>query len=402
MLVASTAIAPTSRPVAIVTGWLDGHPGPPLELVEAAPPAPPAPLELEVLVVVAVVVAGLPPLPPVLRAPEPPPPSLVVPLHAPTSAATPRTTMCLACMARFGAVYPAKSSPREPPRRTSGYAARVHVVARNIAALCAGAALAACGARSTLEGEAGATAAGASGTGASGTTTVGPTCADATPKAYLCDDGDTLYTFDPTTLVTTPIGQFSCPTGAIPWTMTVDGAGSAYLIYDDWNVYRVDLATLACTQTPYVPGQLGFTGEEGIAVAAVAGVDRFFVFGANPAPTLAVSDLTSFVLSPVGPVTPPNGEFPVAIQGDAFGNLYALSQDSTFFELGSATADVTHLDHVSLPGGGNWAVMAYGDQIYLFGAGGTVGRYDPSAQQLTTLGSVGFSVIGASATPCVP
>jgi hypothetical protein len=68
----------------------------------------------------------------------------------------------------------------------------------------------------------------------------------------------------------------------------------------------------------------------------------------------------------------------------------------------SATAGVTHLDHPNLPGGGNWAVMAYGQQIYLFGAGGTVGRYDPSTKQLTPLGSVGFSVIGASATPCVP
>ena len=137
-------------------------------------------------------------------------------------------------------------------------------------------------------------------------------------------------------------------------------------------------------------------------MAAINGVDRFFVYGSNPAPTLAVSDLTSFVLSPVGPATPPNGAFPVAIQGDAFGHLYAFSQDSTFFALDSATADVTHLDHTSLPGGGNWAVMAYGDQIYLFGAGGTVGRHDLSAEQLTPLGSVGFSVIGASATPCVP
>jgi hypothetical protein len=281
------------------------------------------------------------------------------------------------------------------------------LLARTVAAVCAGAALAACGARSTLVGETGATAAGASGTGASGTgasstTTGGPTCADATLKAYVCDENETLYTFDPATLATTPIGYMSCPTGAITWTMTVDGAGAAYLIYDDWSIYRVDLTTLACTQTPYAPGQLGFTGEEGIAVAAVNGVDRFFVYGSNPTPTLAVSDLTSFVLAPVGPATPPTGAFPVAIQGDAFGHLYAFSQDSTFFELDSATADVTHLDHTSLQGGGNWAVMAYGNQIYLFGAGGNVARYDPSSKQLTALGSVGFSVIGASATPCVP
>jgi hypothetical protein len=248
----------------------------------------------------------------------------------------------------------------------------------------------------------GASGSGASGTSTSGTSTSAPTCADAKLNAYLCDDGETLYTFDPMTLATAPIGQLSCPTQATPWTMTVDGLGSAYVIYDDWYVYRVDLATLSCALTPYVPGQLGFTGEEGIAVAAVGGVDRFFVFGASPDPTLAVSDLTSFVLSPVGPVTPPNGEFPVAIQGDAFGHLYAFSQDSTFFELSSASAGVTHLGHPSLPGGGNWAVMAYGSQIYLFGAGGTVGRYDPPSQQLTTLGTVGFSVIGASATPCVP
>lgn len=277
--------------------------------------------------------------------------------------------------------------------RRAGASTRPHL----LLALCAGAALTACGARSTLEGETG-----ASGTGAGGTSPVGPPCAGATLKAYVCDENETLYTFDPATLATTPIGQLGCPANGIPWTMTVDGAGAAYVIYDDWNVYRVDLATFACTQTPYAPGQLGFTGEEGIAVAAIGGVDRFFVYGSNPTPTLAMSDLTSFVLSPVGPATPPTGAFPVAIQGDAFGHLYALSQDSVFFELDSATAGVTHLDHTSLPGGGNWAVMAYGDQIYLFGAGGTVALYDPPTKQLTTLGSVGFSVIGASATPCVP
>lgn len=270
------------------------------------------------------------------------------------------------------------------------------LLARTLAALCLGATLAACGARSTLEGQTG-----PSGAGADGTST-GPRCGDAALKAYLCDENKTLYAFDPATLATTPIGHVSCPTDTIPWTMTVDGAGSAYLIYDDWSIYRVDLGTLACTKTPYAPGQLGFTGQEGIAVAAVDGVDRFFVYGSNPTPTLAVSDLTSFVLSSVGPATAPAGAFPVAVQGDAFGHLYAFSQDSLFFELDSATADVTHVNHTSLQGGGTWAVMAYGDRIYLFGAGGTVARYDPSAQQLTPLGSVGFSVIGASATPCVP
>jgi hypothetical protein len=137
-------------------------------------------------------------------------------------------------------------------------------------------------------------------------------------------------------------------------------------------------------------------------VAAINGVDRFFVYGFNSTPTLAVSDLTDFVLSPVGQPSPPTGAFPVAIQGDAFGHLYALSQDSVFFELDSATAAVTNLAHTKLPGGGNWAVLAYGDQIYLFGAGGTVAHYDPIGGKLTTLGSVGFSVIGASATPCIP
>ena len=63
---------------------------------------------------------------------------------------------------------------------------------------------------------------------------------------------------------------------------------------------------------------------------------------------------------------------------------------------------MTHLDATSLPGGGNWAVMAYGDQIYLFGAGGTVGLYDASTTQVTGLGTVGFNIIGASATPCIP
>jgi hypothetical protein len=271
-------------------------------------------------------------------------------------------------------------------------------LAPTFSALCVGVALAACGGRSDLEGEVASVPVAAAGDAGD----EGAACPVGGPTAYLWTADAALYTFDPATLQTTLLGVVSCPSDQPPWTMTVSGSGFGYMIYDDWNIYRVDLATLACTPTPYVPGQLGFTGEEGVAVAREDGVERFFVFGDGTVPTLAVSDFTSFVLSEVGPATPDPDAFPVAVQGDASGRLYALSQTGTFFELGSTPAEVSDLAQTTLGEPDNWAILRYGAGIYLFGQGGAVGLYDPVANQLVPLGSVNMSIIGASAAPCGP
>jgi hypothetical protein len=176
------------------------------------------------------------------------------------------------------------------------------------------------------------------------------------------------------------------------------------MLYGDWNIYRLDLTTMSCTRTPYSPGELGFAaaGKQAIAVSRDQGAERLYVYGENQAsvPTLAVTDLTSFVLRSVGSVAPDPGEYPVDMQADAFGRLFALTSSGLLVELDSATARVLGQDQTSYQSGGSWAVMTWNDQLYFF-ADSQVSRYDLASKQLSIVGNVGDSIVGASAAACI-
>jgi hypothetical protein len=256
------------------------------------------------------------------------------------------------------------------------------------------AALGGCGARTALDDPSSSPDAG------------GASCDPASLTAYLMSLSGELFSFDPNAVTIQSLGVPSCPTSASPWTLSVSRTGVAYVLRDDWRIWRVDLATLTCTLTPYAPFQLGFIGEEAIAVSRDTGGERLYVYGsvAGSGPLLAVTDFTSFVLSPVGQVTPPPTAYPLDMQGNARGLLFGLSQDGEFVQMSAATgtpAIDTQTSFASLSGG--WAIMTYRAQIYFFGNdAGDVYLYDPEANQVTHLGAVNTPIIGASAAPCGP
>jgi hypothetical protein len=263
--------------------------------------------------------------------------------------------------------------------------------------LAACAALGGCGARTGLDDSSASTSASPNGGG----------CDPKSLTAYLMSLSGELFTFDPKAITIQSLGVPSCPTSASSYTFSVSRMGIAYVLHEDWRIWRVDLATLACTLTPYVPFQLGFGGEEAIAVSRDTGEERLYVYGDAAqlsGPLLAVTDFTSFVLSPVGQVTPPPTAYPLDMQGNAQGKLFALSQDGEFVQM-SATTGTPEIDvqtsFASVSGG--WAIMTYRAQIYFFGNdAGDVWLYDPELNQLTHLGAVNTPIIGASAAPCDP
>jgi hypothetical protein len=232
-------------------------------------------------------------------------------------------------------------------------------------------------------------------------------CADGggVTTAYLWAASGLLYTFDPPTLTATPLGMVNCPSNNSPWTLSVSRAGFGYMIYEDWNIYQVDLSTLNCSTTPYVPFQLGFTGEEAIAVSRGTATERLFVYGvdSNQTPTLAVTDLTSFVLSPVGAITPNPMAFPLDMQGDAFGRLFALSESGQLLDIASGSGSLLGEDQTAFDDAdGGWAIMTWNDELFFFGGSqGTIYQYDLTTKQLTMVGQVNDSIVGASAAACI-
>jgi hypothetical protein len=226
------------------------------------------------------------------------------------------------------------------------------------------------------------------------------------PTAYLLDDSSTLYTFDPSTLGVQALGSFACPDplGSTPFTLSVSREGKAYVLYESWNIYEVDLATLQCVATPFQLGQLGLDAELAVAISRSTGAEKLLVSGVPDnatAPILAESDLTTFVLSKVGDIAPapPSGTFPIDTQADLMGHLFGLSDDGLMLEMDVNTGAVLSTGMVNLPQGSSWAVMAYENQVYAF-SNSTVFQYDPSTGTSVEVGDVGIEVIGASAVPC--
>jgi hypothetical protein len=237
------------------------------------------------------------------------------------------------------------------------------------------------------------------------------------PTAYLFDNTGALFTFDPATLATTPLGTPACDADLTSaWTLSVSRENAAYLVFSDtWSIFKVDLTSpsLTCTPTPFVVGQLGLEGDFSIAVSRSAGTEKLFYYG-EPGPLpddgtypntpaiLAESDLSSFVLTEVAPVVPepPLSSYPLDMQGDPLGNLFGYSNDGLLIEIDSTTGAAIGQAQTGFPGDGEWAVMSYENQVYLFG-GGQVARYDIATQSVTALGSVPVLVVGASAVPCL-
>ena len=233
-------------------------------------------------------------------------------------------------------------------------------------------------------------------------------CDGGLPTAYLLDKTGALYTFDPATLRTTMLGVPECGTSASPWTLSVSREGSAYLVFQDWNLYKVDLSTLLCDRIPLLVGQLGITSYFDIAISRTPGTERLFIVGrqsnSGSLLLLATSDLADFELTEVGPVIPtPPSSAPFDMQADLLGHLFLLAPDGLLVEVESATGTVIEEDMTGFPGAyvGSWAVMSYQNQVYLFG-GESVARYDAQSHSVVSVGVAltRSQIVGASAIPC--
>jgi hypothetical protein len=233
-----------------------------------------------------------------------------------------------------------------------------------------------------------------------------PSCpSGAFTGAFLIAESGSLYRFAPETASAQRVGGVTCPAGtASPWTLAVSKDGIAYVLYSDWNIYRLDLVSLGCTATPYVSGQLSFPGNVSIAISAGIAPERLIVYGAkNGPPWLASSDLTSFALADIGPITPDPREFPVDTQADAYGRLFALTKSGALLQINPNTGSLIAKDQTAFSAtAGGWAVLTWNAQVYFFGGTtGAVQRYDLAAKTLTAIGTIGDTIVGASAAPCI-
>ncbi|MBM4373802.1 MAG: hypothetical protein FJ095_01865 [Deltaproteobacteria bacterium] len=96
---------------------------------------------------------------------------------------------------------------------------------------------------------------GTSGSGGSGD------CGPGKGDIFVLSKEYDLHRFEPKALTFSKVGPLSCPQGggsATPFSMAVDRAGTAWVLYNDGKLYKVSTADASCDATTFVPNQLGF------------------------------------------------------------------------------------------------------------------------------------------------
>ncbi len=226
--------------------------------------------------------------------------------------------------------------------------------------------------------------------------------------AYVLGASGDLYRYYPATGQEVMLGTPNCRESVIPWTMTA-GRDHAYIVYTDWSLYSVDLATLDCSPTLFVAGQLGLDFEFGVALTGSGVSERLYYYGVPTGTNtaiLAVSDTVSFTLTTIGtvdPMTPDDPLFPVNLTSDNAGHLFAYAPEPPGYllEIDPTSGGVSLAVDEGLSSGPPYATLAYEGSVFLF-ANNVVTQFEPPAPGSFSSRTIEAGAIGAGSYVVCP
>jgi hypothetical protein len=253
-------------------------------------------------------------------------------------------------------------------------------------------------------------------------------CPDAgSTLVYLMTSQNVLVSFYPPTATFTTIGTIMCPDPGTdtPFSMAVDRAGIAYVLFESGHLYRVSTRTAVCVPTSFVPGQafppqfgMGFSANVDADGGGDAGETLYIAsdpgWGVNmPGPSsLGTLDTASFTATNMAAFAPVILE--PELTGTGAGKLYGFwaptqSSDTSIVEIDKDTSAVKAL--TTLPGvvfGAGWAFAFWGGDFYTFTAPGgpqsssIVTRYRPSDGSIVQVATAPGTIVGAGVSTCAP
>jgi hypothetical protein len=219
-----------------------------------------------------------------------------------------------------------------------------------------------------------------------------------------------LVTFYPPTQKFTSVGYLDCSIAGGPNSMAVERSGIAYVAGHDGRLYRVDTTNAHCTQTSYVPEQLGFLSF-GMGYAGDQTTESLYVSDTFAGHGLGIIDTTSMTLSAVGKYVPPLPER-CELSGSSDDRLFAfclgINPDvRVVAEVDRHTAKVSSKHVLSTVADANaFAFARWGDAFYIFTSVKSVGtkvtKYDPATQAESVVAIYPVFIVGAGVSTCAP
>ena len=248
--------------------------------------------------------------------------------------------------------------------------------------------------------------------GGSGGATTTDDCSDAAKLVYVASDDNYLYSFAPDKLLFTKLGGLSCGSKTVN-SMAVDRSGTAWVNFSDGKIYKVNIATLACTPTAFVAQQAGFTKVLGMGFSANApgSTDETLFVADNKGKGVAKLDLTSLTLTPLGRYTGDLAGSDAELTGTGDARLFGFFTTSpahvaAIDKASGATPVATLLPTVDASSGG-FAFSFWGGDFWFYTAKDTpssaVTHYVSATQTASVvLENIGFTIVGAGVSTCAP
>lgn len=251
-------------------------------------------------------------------------------------------------------------------------------------------------------------------------------CSDAAKLVYVVDSTNGLHSFDPSTLAFATIGTLNCPTSGgglsdpTPNSMGVDRSGTAWVNFDDGELFKVSTADATCTATTYSPPNNQSIQRWGMAFSSnsVGSTDETLFAVPNNGQSKGTGvnslDLTSLTLTSIGPFTDGLAGKAAELTGTGNGDLYGFvttQPNATLATIDKTTGATALADQVPLDGvntGDAFAFSFWGGDFWFYtsqdGIASSVTQYKASSDKSinVVVGNTGFAIVGAGVSTCAP
>lgn len=245
-------------------------------------------------------------------------------------------------------------------------------------------------------------------------------CGDVGKVIFVVSDNNTLLKFDPAAHSFSTIGQLKCPAsfGDTPFSMAVDRAGTAFVLYQSGNIFKVSTENAACKTSGYNPNQLGWArfGMAYVSDAAGSNSETLYVIdGTGLSGSNANKGLGKISqggqLSAIGQFDQGLAGRTAEVTGLGDGRLFAFFVDSSkntssVAEVDKNTGKVISDKSQPLAKINAWAFAHWGGSFYLFNGDGIspshVHKYTPGKGTTQVVANAGYTIVGAGVSTCAP
>ena len=238
----------------------------------------------------------------------------------------------------------------------------------------------------------------------------GDCTAETKKNAYLLDNNNTIYQFNPVSLAVTPIAPFNCSNNATLYSIAVQRTGIIWMLFDDGNISTYNIKTAQCRPTDFATNQSSFSLFSLTFLKSITdNSETLYVSKQNDPPgSLGVIDRNSLTLSNVSAYNSNLSTY-ADLAGTSDGRLFGAFVDSpyTLARIDPSNAQILarYPLNATVDGGyGNYAFFAYQSLFYFF-SGTTnltnVFTYAPASNTTVNRTAIPQVIVGATASSCL-